>query len=83
MLTDIQRVDQIIELVSEGYLNQILLSHDICFKHCLTTYGGYGYAHILRDIVPMMQGKGMSEEQIHTLLVENPKRILTFVPAKE
>jgi len=26
-----------------------------------------------------MRAKGMSEEQIHTLLVENPKRLLQFV----
>ena len=78
-----QRVDDIIELIAEGYLNHILVSDDIDSKHLLVAYGGYGYAHILRDIVPVMRSKGVSGEQIHTLLVENPKRILTFVAAKE
>jgi phosphotriesterase-related protein len=58
------------------------MSHDICFKYLLTSYGGYGYAHILRDILPIMRSKGVSEEQIHTVLVENPKRVLPFVAAK-
>lgn len=81
--SDMRRANDIISLIAEGHLNQILLSHDICHKHLLTTYGGYGYAHILRNIVPMMQGKGISEEQIHTLLVDNPRRVLTIVKTRE
>jgi len=80
---DVQLVTQIMQLIAEGYLSQILMSTDIYFKHQLVTYGGYGYAHILRDIVPVMQHKGMSDEQIHTLLEENPKRFLSFVSVKE
>jgi phosphotriesterase-related protein len=79
---DVQLVTQIMQLITEGYLSQILMSQDIYFKHQLVTYGGYGYAHILRDIVPVMQYKGMSDEQIHTLLEENPKRLLAFEPVR-
>ena len=81
MPSDTQRVVDIMELIERGYLNQILISQDHCFKHCLASYGGYGYGHILRDIVPVLRVKGMTEEQIYTLMVENPKRLLTFVPA--
>ena len=76
--SDTQRVDEIIELIDAGYLNQILMSHDIYFKHTLTAYAGAGYSHILRNVVPLMRAKGMTDEMIHTILVENPKRILTF-----
>ena len=41
------------------------------------------YAHILLNAVPLMRHKGISDEQIHTLLVENPRRLLAFAPAKE
>jgi len=75
---DHQRINEIIELINQGYLNQILISQDICWKHRLRSYGGHGYDHILRNAVPIMRIKGMSEEQIHTLLVDNPKRLLTF-----
>ena len=78
-----QRVNDIVQLIAEGYLNHILVSGDIDSKLVLVTYGGYGYAHILRDIVPVMRSKGMSDEQIHTLLVENPKRVLPFASVKE
>jgi phosphotriesterase-related protein len=80
--SDSQRINYIIQLIEEGYLNQILVSQDHCFKHLLVSYGGYGYAHILRDLVPVMLSKGLSQEQINTIMVDNPKRLLTFGPAR-
>jgi phosphotriesterase-related protein len=77
-LSDMQRINNIMQLIDDGYLNQIIVSQDISTKHRLTSYGGLGYAHILRDIVPVMRIKGLTEEQIHKLLVENPKRVLSF-----
>lgn len=81
-LSDMQRINDIKRLIADGYLNQLLVSQDIATKHRLVSYGGFGYAHILRDIVPVMRVKGMSDEQIYTLLVENPKRVLSFSSAK-
>jgi len=77
--SDAQRVNAIMSLIDEGFLNQILISSDMCRKHRLWSYGGPGYAHILQNVVPLMREKGMPEEHIHTLLVENPKRLLQFV----
>lgn len=76
---DHQRVNEIIQLIEQGHLNQILISHDICSKVRLKSYGGHGYDHILRNVVPMMRDKGISEEQIDTMLIDNPRRLLTFV----
>ena len=75
---DRERIEQIIELINAGYLNQILISQDICMKHLLLRYGGHGFAHILRNIVPQMLARGITREQIHTMMVENPKRVLSF-----
>lgn len=75
---DLRRIDYIAELIAAGYLNQILMSQDIATKIRLTRYGGAGYAHILRHVVPLMQRKGITDEHIHTMLVENPKRMLQF-----
>jgi len=80
--SDTQRIDTILQLINDGYLNHILISHDICFKTDLVTYGGNGYAHILRNVIPWMKAKGISDEQIHTIMVENPKRVLPFAPVK-
>ena len=76
--SDIQRIRQIMELIDKGYLNQILISHDVCLKTKLVAYGDGGYAHILRNIVPQMRARGVSAKEIHTILVENPKRFLQF-----
>lgn len=76
---DHQRVNEIMELINQGYLSQILVSQDICTKRRLRSYGGHGYDHILRNMVPVMRNKGMSGEQIRTLIVENPQRLLAFV----
>jgi len=76
---DAQRINEITELINKGYLNQMLISQDIWNKTQRCTYGGWGYAHILRDTIPVMRVKGMTEEQIHTIMLENPRRLLTFV----
>ena len=80
---DSQRINEIIQLIGEGYLSQILLSGDHWTKHMLRRYGGWGYDHILTNVVSLMRHKGMSHDQIHTLLVENPKRVLTSAPVED
>jgi len=47
-------------------------------KARLVCFGGPGYAHIPENVIPWMRAKGMPEDVIHTITVENPKRILTF-----
>ena len=81
--SEVERINEIKCFIDEGYLNHILISQDVARKIHLVTYGGYGYAHILREVVPWMRQAGISDEQIHTLLVENPKRVLSFAPVKE
>jgi phosphotriesterase-related protein len=78
MPNDAQRLAQLQELVVKGCLRQILMAHDICTKTRLTRYGGHGYAHILRNVVPRMRQKGFLDDHIQTILVENPRRVLTF-----
>jgi len=76
---DTQRIYEVRQLIEEGYLNQIVISHDICCKSRRVKYGGWGYAHILNYVVPMMLQRGMTREQIDRITVENPKRLLCFV----
>lgn len=76
---DAARVNYIIRLIDQGYLNQILISTDTAMKARLVAYGGPGYAHIPDNVIPWMRAKGMTEEIINTITVENPKRMLTFV----
>jgi predicted metal-dependent phosphotriesterase family hydrolase len=59
-------------------IDHLLLSHDICYKIQLQAYGGYGYAHLLRNIVPRLQLLGIGAEQLRRILVENPRRIFAM-----
>ena len=77
--TDVGRVNWIMDLINHGHLSQILISQDMCFKHHRRTYGGWGYDHLLREVVPIMRLKGMSDEQIDTIMIDNPRKLLTFV----
>lgn len=76
---DAQRINEIIDLIDKGYLNRILISQDIWNKTQRCTYGGWGYAHILRNTLSVMRVKGITDQQIHTIMVENPKRLFAFV----
>ncbi len=74
-----ERIETLKQLIELGYLDRLLISHDICFKMRLYRYGGHGYAHILKYIVPLMRHKGIPEEHIQAILVRNPARLLEFV----
>ncbi len=63
-------------LVEAGHAQRLLLSQDVFLKSMLTRHGGYGYAHILRNIVPALRRVGVSDDQIQTMLVGNPRRLL-------
>jgi len=78
MANDVTRINEIIELIEDGFLDRVLISHDTAFKTMLRSYGGGGYSYILKIIVPKMLKKGIKEEQIHSILVENPKRAIVL-----
>jgi len=76
---DTQRIHEIRRHIEEGYGNQIFMSHDICAKTRRVRYGGWGYAHILNYVVPMMRQRGITQEQIDAIIIGNPRRLLTFI----
>lgn len=74
--TDAERVAALVELLEQGYEKQLMMCQDVCAKFLLKKYGGYGYSHILEHIVPELLYKGVTQNQINNMLIENPKRIL-------
>lgn len=67
-------------LIDAGCVEQILLSQDVFLKMMLTSYGGHGYGYILHHFVPRLKRHGVSDDQIETLLVENPQRVFSRLP---
>ena len=74
--SDSQRIALIQTLIERGYLAHVLISQDTFLKELLVSYGGFGYAHILQNIRPVMEAKGISAEQIRAITVDNPRRLL-------
>jgi phosphotriesterase-related protein len=77
---DLERLVAIRDLIKldEDYLGRIIISTDRCLKTELLKYGGQGYAHILRTIVPYMKMLDFSDDQIATLISTNPRELLTI-----
>jgi phosphotriesterase-related protein len=73
---DIDRVKLLKYLIDNGYRSQILLSCDVCLKTCLRTYGGWGYDHLLTNVIPMMEDEGITKEDIDAMLITNPANFL-------
>ena len=78
MPADHERIAHIEHLVSNGRSSQVLLAHDVCSKHRLKRYGGHGYDHIPTRIIPRLRARGMDEEDVQMVVVDNPTRMLTF-----
>ena len=77
---DEERIALARKLVERGYLRQVLIAQDVCTKTQTTAYGGWGYAHISRHVEPWMRRAGLSDADIRTLRVENPARLLAYLP---
>jgi len=78
MPNDGGRMAHVLALIAAGHQNQILMSHDIAYKTSLVKYGGYGYHHLLVNVVPRLRAKGVDDLGLKRLLVENPGRAFAF-----
>jgi phosphotriesterase-related protein len=75
-ITDLERVQLLTRLLGWDYVQQILITNDLCFKTMLCAYGGWGYGHIFEHVVPMLRDHGVHEEAIDTIIAANPARVL-------
>lgn len=81
------RVETVAKLCAAGRADQMVLSHDASchfdwYEPELVAGAGpnWHYLHISRDVLPALQERGVSQEQIDTMLVEVPRRILDHGP---
>jgi phosphotriesterase-related protein len=78
---DDDRLACLVELINRGYADHIMLSQDMSAREaCLNpnTHGEWGYAYLLGNFVPRLREAGVSEDALHLMLVENPRRFLRF-----
>jgi phosphotriesterase-related protein len=67
-------------LVDDGYADRIVLGQDVGVRTRLRRWGGWGYAHLLEHVVPIMRELGIGDEALAAMLVKTPARLLA-VPA--
>jgi len=70
-------VPLIVQLIREGWAHRILFSQDICHRSHFKSYGGNGYDYVLTKFMPTLRAAGVDAEALHTITVDNPRRLLT------
>ena len=74
---DEERLAALLELLAdEAMAERCVLGCSVWTKTQLRAYGGMGYDHLLRRIVPALYGGGTSEASVEAILVSNPARLL-------
>ena len=71
-------VELVCELLARGHVERILLSQDVCHNSQLVRYEGNGYVHLATTFLPRLRAAGVSEPEIETMTVANPRRLLTI-----
>ena len=71
-------VESICELLSRGRVGQVLLSQDVCHDSQLKRYGGNGYVYLADTFLPRLRAAGVRDDEIRTMTVDNPRRLLTI-----
>jgi phosphotriesterase-related protein len=70
----------IVGLVEEGYGDRIVLGQDVGVRTRLRRWGGWGYAHLLEHVVPLLRELGITDAALGAMLVTTPARLLEVRP---
>ena len=77
-----ERVDVVVEMCRRGFATSMVLSQDAaCYIDWLDPAAreflpNWHYLHVMRDVVPTLLRRGVTEDQIEAMLVATPRRIL-------
>ncbi len=76
------RVNTVAKMCELGYAEKMVLSQDAaCFNDWLpeaalpTVLPNWHYMHIHNDVIPALKQRGVTDRQIETMLVDNPRKI--------
>ena len=81
LLSTEKRVATVAKLCKRGYADRMVLSHDAaCYLDWIPgelpppMMSRWNYLHISKDVLPMLRDEGVTDDQIHQMLVDNPRR---------
>lgn len=88
--SDEVRITNMLKLVEAGHLDKILISHDSIscwlgrpmpyaptWEAMLAMLPDWRSTHIFRKVIPQLRERGLSERQIDTILIDNPRRLFS------
>jgi len=78
--SDHERLDVLVALLwaRPELAAQCVLGCSVWTKTQLRRYGGMGYDHLLRRIVPELRRRGIDDDSVEQMLVRNPARMLDW-----
>lgn len=89
VLPDEPRVATVLELLRLGYADRMVLSHDAAFYSRVTPPSWrarhaphWHMENLPRRIVPMLEAGGATPEDLHQMMVLNPRRLLEPTPRR-
>jgi phosphotriesterase-related protein len=71
-------IERLLELLSRGHADRVLLSQDVCHDSQLKRYEGNGYVYLSDVFLPRLRAAGVADAEIQTMTIENPRRMLTI-----
>ena len=77
---DASVVPMAISLINAGYADHLMFASDLSSPRDIKKWGGPGYAKTLTVFVPKVKAAGASDEVLHKIMYDNPRRFLAFVP---
>ena len=84
ILSFADRVDTVARMCERGHAAKMVLAHDAsCYIDWLpeaalpVVLPNWHYLHIHNDVLPALRERGVTEEQITTMLVDNPRAIFS------
>jgi phosphotriesterase-related protein len=77
-----ERVNTVVALCEPGFAGQMVLSHDAaCFNDWLPAEAlpvmtpNWHYLLITNDVIPTLKKRGVTDEQVKQMMVDNPRAI--------
>lgn len=74
------KVRYVMEVLEAGFEDNLLLAADFSQSRQLKSNWGNGFSTVLVQFVPKLRYAGVDDATLHKILVDNPRRFLSFVP---
>jgi phosphotriesterase-related protein len=80
IIPDEKRVAMIMKMVEAGYADNVLIASDFSSGNALKSRNGPGVGQAWTVFGPLLLKAGLPEATLHSIMFDNPRRFLAFVP---